>query len=174
VAEQKQRKLKAIEICPEGHHYNSSKYGDTCWCGKKLDPPEPEELTPEELTELSYLDEKSWVCGWLVCIKGPNKGRGYEIRDGKNFIGSASSMDIQIIGDRRIEKKNHAVVLYDSKARKTFLIPGDSHGLVYLQDEIIFEPKQMEAFNKIELGESLFRYAPLCGGEFDWKDIVEK
>jgi len=51
------------------------------------------------------------------------------------------------------------------------LIPGDSHGMVYLQEQAIFEPKPLEAFNKIELGESVFVYAPLCGGDFDWKDV---
>ena len=167
----KKRKLKPIEQCPDGHHYNAVTNGEICpICGKKLDPPTPEELTPEELQEQTYLDEKSWVCGWLVCIKGANKGRGYEIHDGKNFIGSASSMDIQIVGDKRVERLNHAVITYDSKTRTVLLIPGDSHGMVYLQEQAIFEPKELEAFSEVEIGESIFIFAPLCSGDFDWKD----
>jgi hypothetical protein len=77
---EQKRKLKPIEICPNGHYYNSSRTGDICAvCGAKLDPPEPEELTPEEIAELTYIAEKNWVCGWLVCIRGPNKGHGYII-----------------------------------------------------------------------------------------------
>lgn len=172
---QKTRKLKPIEQCPDGHYYNANKFGDTCpICHKKLDPPEPDELTPEELAEQTYLDEKSWICGWLVCIKGPNKGHDYKIRDGKNFIGSASSMDIQVVGDKRIEKYNHAVIMYDSRQKKTMLLPTDSHGMVYWQGQAIFEPVTLEPFNRVEFGESLFIYAPFCGADFVWEDAENK
>jgi hypothetical protein len=173
VAAKKPKKLKPIETCPDGHMYNSSKYGDTCpVCGKKLDPPE-EEPTPEEIEELAYQDKRERACGWLVCVKGPNKGRDYKIKGGKNFIGTSSAMDIQILGDKRIEKRNHAVFLYDAKARASMLLPGDSRGMAYLEEQAVFEPKTVEAFNKIELGESLFVYAPLCGGEFDWAEYED-
>ena len=173
MADKKPKKLKPIETCPDGHKYNSNKYGDTCpICGKKLDPPE-EDLTPEEIEELAYQDKLEWACGWLVCVKGPNKGRDYKIKDGKNFIGSSSVMDIQIIGDRRIEKRNHAVILYDAKDKKTMLLPGESRGMVYLQEKAVFKPTDVEKFNKIELGESIFVYAPLCGDDFNWSDYEE-
>lgn len=169
----KKRKLKPIEQCPNGHYYNAVTNGEICAvCGTKLDPPEPEELTPEELEELTYIEEKNWVCGWLVCIEGPNKGNDYKIRDGKNFIGSASSMDIQIIGDKRIEKKNHAVILYDNRQKKTMLLPSDSHGMVYWQGQAIFEPVTLEPFNVVEFGESAFKYVPFCGPDFNWKEPV--
>lgn len=173
MAEKKPTKLKPIETCPDGHMYNSTKYGDTCpICGKKLDPPE-EELSQEEMEESIYQDKREWVCGWLVCVKGPNKGRDYKIKDGKNFIGMSSMMDIQVLGDKRIEKRNHAVILYDAKTRTTVLLPADSRGMVYLQEQAVFEPKTIEPFSKIELGESVFVYAPLCGGDFDWTDYEE-
>ena len=96
--------LKPIEQCPDGHYYNTIRTGDICAvCGKKLDPPPPDES--ETKNEQDLLDEKSWVCGWLVCIKGINKGRPYIIKDGKNFIGSTSDMDIQILGDKKNRKE---------------------------------------------------------------------
>jgi hypothetical protein len=116
------------------------------------------------------LNEEEGVCGWLVCIKGVNKGRAYIIKDGKNFIGITSDMDIQITGDRKIVKKNHAVIMYDSRQRKTMLLPSDSHGMVYWQGQAIFEPKILEPFDDIELGESVFKYTPFCGADFDWAD----
>jgi len=170
----KKRALKAIEQCPDGHYYNSSRTGDVCAvCGKKLDPPEAEEMTPAELEEATYLSEKNWVCGWLVCVKGPNKGRGYVIRDGKNFIGSLSGMDIQVIGDSRIEKRNHAVVMYDSKQRKTMLLPADSHGMVYWKGQAVFNPVTLEPFDDVEFGGSVFKYAQFCGADFDWEDAED-
>lgn len=169
------RKLREIETCPNGHRYNATKYGDICAvCKAKLNPPAPEELTEAEIEEQTYVKEKDRVCGWLVCILGENQGRDYKIRDGKNFIGSDSDMDIQIIGDRRIEKRNHAVIMYDAKSRASLLLPGDSHGMVYWEDTAIFEPKPLEPFNRIELGESVFLFIALCGGDFDWDDLKDE
>jgi len=173
MAEKEQKKkLKPIEECPDGHFYNSSKTGDICAvCGKKLDPPEAEETSEDEI---EVLEEKDWVCGFLVCIKGANKGKEYVIRDGKNLIGTASDMDIQIAFDKKIEKKNHAVIMYDYKQKKTMLLPTDSHGMVYHQGQAIFEPVTLEPFNEIEFGESVFKYVPFCGEDFSWKDTGDE
>jgi hypothetical protein len=161
------KKLKPIEQCPDGHYYNSSRTGDICAvCGKKLDPPPIEES--EETNELILLDEKEWVCGWLVCIKGINKGRAYAIKEGKNFIGRTSDMDIQIIGDKKIEKKNHAVIMYDSRKGETKLLPSDSHGMVYWKGQAIFEPQTLDTLGNIEFGESIFKYAKFCDADFNW------
>jgi hypothetical protein len=167
MTENPQKKLKPIEQCPDGHFYNTSRTGDICAvCGKKLDPPEPEETENHE--DHALLGEELWACGWLVCTKGVNKGRAYTIKNGKNFIGSTSSMDIQIVGDKKIEKKNHAVIMYDSRQKKTLLLPTDSHGMVYWQGQAIFEATEIQPFNDIELGESVFKFAPFCGDDFDW------
>jgi hypothetical protein len=79
-------------------------------------------------------------------------------------------MDIQVVGDRRIEKKNHAAMMYDSNQKKTMLLPSDSHGMVYWQGQAIFEPVTLEPFNEVEIGESVFKYAPFCGADFVWED----
>lgn len=107
--------------CDNGHLFNGDKYGDTCPnCGLKVSEKKEQERekTPEELAEELYVSEQSYVCGWLVCIHGANKGRAYEIHPGKNFIGSSDKMDIRVLGDQRIEKFNHASISYDAKDRK--------------------------------------------------------
>lgn len=162
------QKLKGIERCPDGHLYNTDTYGEFCEvCGKRLDPLHPDELTSEEREELTHVDEKDWVCGWLVCIRGPNKGSSYKIRMGRNFIGSDSKY-IQITGDRQIDK-NHAIITYDESNHTTILQPGASREIIYVQDDAIFKPKELSPFDKIELGKSVFKYVPLCGDKFDWR-----
>ena len=169
--QEEKRSLKPIERCPDVHFYNSSRTGDVCAvCGKKLDPPESEETTPGELEELARLRDLSKVCGWLVCVKGPNRGLAYAIREGKNFIGSASGMDIQIIGDGKIEKTNHAVIMYDPRQRATMLLPPESRGMTYLQGQAAYEPIALEPFDSLEIGGSAFKYAPFCGPDFAWED----
>jgi len=166
VPEQK-RKLKPIEQCPDGHYYNTDRTGDICdVCGKKLDPPD-DEITEENIA----LDETQWACGILVCVKGVNKGRVYPIKADKNFIGSTSSMDIHITGDKKIEKKNHAVIVYDAMEKTTSLIPTETRGMVYWKKKAIFEMVTLEPYDEIMLGESTFKFAPFCGADFTWESV---
>ena len=55
------------------------------------------------------------VCGWLVCIEGARVGMDYKIYKGKNFVGRGDDMDIQILGDNEINRKNHTIIVYDAK-----------------------------------------------------------
>jgi hypothetical protein len=111
------------------------------------------------------------VCGWLVCIAGPSKGRDYKIRAGKNFIGRADDMDIQILGDNEITHHRHAIIAYDPKKQNTMLLPGDSSGLVYLKEEPVYTPMELQANDMIEIGQSRFLFVPFCGEHFVWEDV---
>lgn len=46
--------------------------------------------------------------------------------DGKNFIGRADDMDIQVLGDNKIARRNHAVIVFDAKKRENMILLGDS------------------------------------------------
>lgn len=166
--------LRPIETCPNGHRYNTWKYSDTCKvCGAKIELPEPEK-TPEEIETEKEQRVQSRVCGWLVCVKGPNEGVDYRLKAGKNFIGSDPNMDVYVKGDHRIDRKNHAVVMYDEKTRKTLLLPGESKGMVYYDNEAVYAPIEIAPLKEIEVGESVFYFTPFCGGQLDWMDIDKK
>lgn len=53
------------------------------------------------------------VVGWLVCIKGPSRGRDYRIRSGRNGIGRSDAMDVPIAGDDTVSRENHAFLVYE-------------------------------------------------------------
>ncbi len=38
-------------------------------------------------------------------------------------------MDIQVLGDNKISRRNHGVIVFDPKKRETVLLSGDSNGL---------------------------------------------
>ena len=167
----KKRELKGMEVCPNGHYYNTRKTGEFCGvCGEEVDLTIPVELTPEEQAELDYQAMLNRVCGWLVCTKGVNKGRSFKIITGKNFMGSSSTMHIQVVGDKGIDKKDHAIIAYDPRERTTYLMPGNSRRLVYLNGKCVYEHQPIELMDKIELGESVFRFVPFCKTDFDWDD----
>lgn len=158
--------------CKNGHMFSSRRYGTICpYCNietatkEKIAPP-VEEVDVEEL----FYEESEPVCGWIVCIEGPRLGKDYKIKDGKNFMGRGDDMDIQILGDNKIARRNHAIVVYDSKKRNSVLLPGDSSGLVYLNDEAVYVPTNIAAYDVIEMGKSKFLFIPFCGEHFEWDD----
>ena len=96
----------------------------------------------ENLENLLLSQMVSPVCGWIVCISGPRQGKGYEVKSGKNFVGRADDMDIQILGDNKIARRNHGGIVFDPKKKETVLLPGDSK----------------------------FVFVPFCGENFMWED----
>ena len=157
--------------CPNGHVYNAKRYGKVCpYCSMKLQE-ETDTAKPigfEPPVEILQ-EEVRPVCGWLICIEGARVGMDYKIYKGKNFVGRGDDMDIQILGDNKISRRNHCVIVYDAKQGQTVLLPGDSNGLVYLNDEAVYVPTGLNIYDVIELGESKFLYIPFCGEHFKWE-----
>ena len=162
----------SLERCPNGHVYNARRYGKICpYCNMKLAGEDEEKKPvgfepPVELLE----EEEEPVCGWLVCIQGARVGKDYRIHNGKNFVGRGDDMDIQILGDNEINRRNHAVIVYDQKKRNTVILPGDSAGLAYLRGEAVYVPAQLNPYDTIEMGKCRFIFVPLCVQNFEWND----
>jgi hypothetical protein len=157
--------------CVNNHKYNKDKHGDICPICKvvgrksKIDG-----KTKQEIEAMLKVPENKYVCAWLVCTEGINKGRSYEIHAGKNFIGGGDGMDIQILGDDKVDLYRHATIAYDTKKHKATLMPGESAGMVYLSGNAIYTPKELEDLSEIEIGGSLFKYTDFCGDNFKWGD----
>lgn len=112
------------------------------------------------------------VVGWLVCIDGPEKGRDYRLRAGRNNIGRDPRMNVCIEADNTISNENHAAVAYSIKNHTFSLVPGEGRNLVYLNDADVLAPVLLAAFNVIELGKTKLLFVPLCGDGFRW-DVAQ-
>lgn len=157
--------------CANGHMFSKKRYGTVCpFCNLETATPEKREvgLSEVDLEEALFREHIKPVCGWIVCISGPRQGKDYKIAVGKNFVGRADDMDIQILGDNEISRRNHAVIVFDPKKKETVLLPGDSNGLVYLNEAAVYVPKPLNPYDKIELGKSVFLFIPFCGNNFMW------
>ena len=159
--------------CANGHTFSTRRHGTICpYCNEET--ARREKLArPEEddgLLAEPYIEP---VCGWLVCIEGAQQGKSYNIHSGKNFLGRADDMDIQILGDNKVDRRNHAVLVYDPKKRSTVLLPGDSQGLVYHGDEAVYQPTQLTAYDKIEIGNTICLFVPFCGEHCEWGEHAE-
>lgn len=166
----------SLKRCPEGHMFSPRKYGNICpYCKKVVrlgsDNEDIQGDYDDSMPYIGDLEVLNPVTGWLVCIEGPSKGRDYKIFTEKNFVGRSESMDIQILGDNHIAKRNHAALVYDPKKRKTLVLPGDSQGLVYVNGESVYSPIELNEYDTIELGKSKFLFIPLCGDKFEWVEL---
>ena len=153
--------------------FSARRYGTVCpYCNVETATKEKQETgkVSDEIEELLFAQDVLPVCGWIVCISGPRQGKDYKIKAGTNFVGRADDMDIQILGDNQISRRNHGVIVFDSKKKETVLLPGDSNGIVYLNDAAVYMPMTLNAYDTIEMGESKFVFIPFCGDNFMWED----
>lgn len=165
--------------CKNGHMFSSRRYGETCpYCnmdaGNRKNPYSSLIEDPDKTMPLFGADERiDPVAGWLVCVEGVQRGKDYKIRSGKNFIGRADNMNIQILGDNSISRVNHAAIVYDKKDRVFHLLPGDSTGLVYKNEEAVYAPVELKPYDMVEIGLSKFLFASFCGEHFEWGNNKE-
>ncbi|MCI1695993.1 FHA domain-containing protein [Aneurinibacillus aneurinilyticus] len=173
----------SLARCANGHMFSTRKHGNTCpYCNVIVDSGLKNEnrravAIGEDEKTMPYLGEVEGiepVTGWLVCIEGPQIGQDYRIMAEKNFIGRAEEMHIRIIGDNTISRRNHAVIVYDPKKRNFYLLPGDASGLAYHNNEAVYSPTELTAYDVIQLGRSKFIFIPLCGAHFEWENNTDR
>ena len=167
-----------LERCENGHVYNGVKYQECPYCNsERLEDVEIREEAidvveaDEEKTAIYWANELEVdpVVGWVVCITGYDKGKDFKLKTEKNFIGRGPEMDVCISGDNTIARKNHAIIAYNPKQRVFMMLPGEGTGIVYIQNEAVYAPRQMNSYDVIEIGNSKFVFVALCGENFDWK-----
>ncbi len=61
------------------------------------------------------------------------------------------------------------MIVYDPKKRNFYLLPGDASGLAYHNNEAVYSPVELAAYDVIQLGRSKFIFIPLCGVHFEWE-----
>ena len=158
--------------CPVGHVWDPRTSGKMCpMCGFVVKGDSKAEVLPRAIEELEsellyHTIEK--VVGWLACINGQRKGQSFTLREGKNFIGRGDDVDVQILGDLQVSRRNHACIAYDPKNRKFTLIPGDSDGIVYLGNKSVYHATDLMDFNTIQIGNTVLIFRSLCGDHFAW------
>ncbi len=185
----------SMKRCENGHYFDSSKYSTCPSCGiQDVDIHatvihhvlQPSPATPEGQTVRQNQNPRSGgepgvtvgvfcqkigmdpVVGWLVCIGGGDKGRDFRIRSERNAIGRAANMDICISGDDTISREKHAYISYNPRKNSFLLTPGESRGIVYLNDDEVAAPVPLKPFDVIELGQTKLLFVPFCGEQFQW------
>lgn len=161
--------------CQNGHVFSKKRHGTVCpYCNMETATKEQKEVQRSKppLEEELLGKEIKPVCGWIVCIDGSQQGKDYQIIQGKNVIGRADDMDIQVPG-KHISLRNHAVLVFDPQKKETVLLPGESSGIVYLNGTVVCGPTVLNAYDEMVLGKSRFLFIPFCGDRFMWGEETE-
>ena len=74
-------------------------------------------------------------------------------------------------GDDTFSRENHAKLAYDPKHVAFQLIPAESVNNIYLNDEAVYVPSKLKAYDIIELGNSKMIFVPFCSDSFRWSDV---
>jgi pSer/pThr/pTyr-binding forkhead associated (FHA) protein len=109
------------------------------------------------------------VVGWLVCIQGKEIGKDYRIKGQINTIGRSEKMDICIKDDKTISNENHARLSFSERNNTFNLIPAENKNVIYLNDNEVFTPTLLNAYDVIDFGETKLMFIPFCSDKFDWK-----
>ena len=108
------------------------------------------------------------VVGWLVCVEGPEVGKDYRLYGRINTIGRAEDNDVVLAQEHTVSQKNHVRLAYDAKHNNFQLIPGEGTNVTYLNDEPLYVPQKLNAYDVLEMGETKLIFVPLCNDRFRW------
>lgn len=102
-----------------------------------------------------------YVTGWLVCIRGPEKGRDYRLHHGFNRIGRGYGMSVCVVDDIHISRENHCSVVYDDRSNSFSLVPSGGN-LVYMGGDSVMSPVGLSTGDVICMGDSEFEFIAFC------------
>ena len=110
------------------------------------------------------------VVGWLVCVEGPEVGKDYRLFGRINAIGRAEGNDVVLAQEHTVSQKNHVRLAYDAKHNNSQLIPGEGTNVTYLNDEPLYVPQKLNAYDVLEMGDTKLIFVPLCNERFHWPE----
>ena len=111
------------------------------------------------------------VVGWLVGLNGLYRGRIFELKAGRNFIGRSPDMEIMLSDDNAVSFSRHASVIYEPNTRVFIAQAGESNGLVYVNGEMVLNSRQLLVYDKVTVGNTKLLFFPLCSEGFAWEDL---
>ncbi len=109
------------------------------------------------------------VVGWLVSIDGPARGRDYKIRSGMNEVAREEDpeVDIVIVGDPTLSRRNHALIQYDPDDNGFYLIRLKNDA-VRVNEAPVKRPIRLNAYDVVQFGATRLVFVPLCSEKFRW------
>ena len=113
--------------------------------------------------------------GWLIGVsEGDYFGECFALKNGRNFIGRGSDMDVVLAADPSISRSRHAVVIYEPHGMVFIAQPGDARELFYVNNDVVLGNVKLKPYDILIVGQTKLMFFPLCGPEFSWEDVDEE
>lgn len=114
-------------------------------------------------------DWQRFLTGWVVCVKGPLRGKDFRVFRGFNRIGRDPDSDICIL-DPTVSGYAHCSVVYDDRSNQFYLVPGKGTA-TYLRGNMLQKAEMIRDGERFCIGNSELELAVFCKGEHVWKTI---
>ena len=72
--------------------------------------------------------------------------------------------------EHTVSQKNHVRLAYDARHNNFQLIPGEGTNVTYLNDEPLYVPQKLNAYDVLEMGATKLIFVPLCNERFRWPE----
>ncbi|MGN0004476.1 MAG: FHA domain-containing protein [Candidatus Gastranaerophilaceae bacterium] len=105
-------------------------------------------------------EHKKFVTGWLVAIDGLEKGKSFQVFDGRNFIGRDFSMDIIIANDNEVSREKHMSIIYDKIENKFYALRGKN--ISYINGSLVDDAVELKENDIIDIGKGKYVFVPYC------------
>lgn len=134
-------------------------------------PPHPAP-TPKHSLEISPDD---YPMGFLVVIGGPMRGSFFVVRANQNSLGRALNNHICMKDDPQVDREKHCFIIYSADDKKFFIRPGDSSGIVFINDSLLFTPTELKHGDIIRLSNNtvpdptVLRLYSVVDDRFQWE-----
>ena len=117
------------------------------------------------------------AAGWLVCVKGPDKGKDFCVITEKTLIGRSGTDRFTVeLSDAKISRDSAAAVIAYLPEKRAFIVSPVPAGnlLVRLNNAIIHGPCEMNDNDVIQIGDTALVFISFCNQNFDWEHYEVK
>lgn len=128
----------------------------------------------EPKTEINFgsagVSGEGFVCGWLVVVDGPGKGKSLTIGPGQSAISRSGTERLTLnFGDQTITSKQQLLVIYDDENREFLISPGNGSSLNRLNGKVVGSQMVLNAGDLLKVGATTLRFVPFCDQTFTWE-----
>lgn len=118
----------------------------------------------------SNASAESFVCGWLVVVDGPGKGKSVVIGPGQSAISRSPTERITLnFGDTSITSKQQLLVIYDDENREFIVAPGNGSSLNRVNGQIVAGQTVLQSGDQLKVGATTLRFVAFCDQNFNWE-----
>ena len=113
---------------------------------------------------------ENFVCGWLVVVDGPGKGKSLNVCAGQSAISrSATERIVLNFGDTSITSKQQLLVIFDDENREFIVAPGNGSSLNRLNGQIVAGQMLLKSGDILKVGATTLRFMAFCDTNFSWQ-----